>query len=504
MRRLCAVFVPAVLLTLAACGDSPAGGLADARSSFERADYHAARAALVSALREEPQNAEMLALLARTQLRLRDQEGAEQTIAELDGKIAADELARLGAELRLQQGRAPEALAMLNVDDGSPAAWRLRAAALRELGSHADVDEAFARGMAAGHDVHLAADFTRYLLENGALAQAADVHQSMRSFAPEAFETLMLQGDLAVARGHSPDAIAAYRLAIKAFPHRHEPLLALASQLKGERTDEALELLKQASGLTGGSPEIFEAQIALHAARGDWDKVRAAIQGQASMLDPTSALALTYGEALLQLGQPEQARALFTRARLLRPGDPYTGYMLGRAQLATGDPAAAWATLAPLAATVLAPEEVLQAAARAGAAIGHPDTELLRARLEPRRLRKHMALVNKAQEALDRKEWLAARSLLLTLAGANDDPEVLMRLALASSQAGRDAEAIAFADRAVALRPDDAECLHTAGMARFEAGDLQGARALLKRAVDADPRNQNIRRDLDRLRLPAA
>lgn len=496
--------VLALVLSLTACGDTPAENLARARAAFERSDYRAARVAVVAALREEPQDVEMLTLLAHAQLRLADAEGAEQTLVRMAGRIAPDAHARLTGDLRLLQGRAQDALAGLNPEDGSPTAWRIRAAAFLALGQTSDAQDAYARGMVAGPDVQLAAAYAGYLLESGEVEGAARVHLSLQNFAPDALETLMLRGELALARGQSQAAIAAFRRAVQLYPQRHEPMLALARDLPENSSDEAMELLEKAEALTGGSAEIFEAQIALLAARGEWSEVRAALQGQESGLDPTSALALTYGEALLHLGQPEQARTLFTRARLLRPRDPYTGFMLGRAQLATGDAEDAWMTLSPLARSALAPAEVIEAAAEAAHGIGHPDEAALRARLEPVRLKPQMAIVNKAQAALDRRDWHAARAALLRITGGSDDPEVLMRLALASSRLGRHHEAVAYADQALARRPDAPECLHTAGMARFEAGEVQAARALLRRATDADPRDESIRQDLEKMRPPAA
>ncbi|MET1756052.1 tetratricopeptide repeat protein [Novosphingobium sp. RD2P27] len=504
MRTSRAIPMLALVLSLAACGDTPAETLANARAAYERSDYGAARVAVVAALRKEPNDVEMLTLLAQSQLRLGDAEGAEQTLSRLIGRIAPDEHARLTGDLRLLQGRAQDALAGLNPEDESPTAWRIRAAAFVALGKASDAQDAYGRGMAAGPDVQLAAAYARYLLESGAVEVAARVHRTLESFAPEAFEALMLQGDLAVARGQSKSAVAAYRRAAQLYPQRHEPLLALARELPESSSHEAMELLEKAQALTGGSAEIFEAQVALHATRREWGAVRAALQGQASGLDPTSALALTYGEALLHLGQPEQARTLFTRARLLRPRDPYTRFMLGRAQLATGDAEDAWATLSPLADSALAPAELIEAAVAAARAVGHPDEKALRARLRPVRLKQRMAIVDKAQAALDRQDWGAARAALLLIPAGSDDPEVLMRLALASSRLGRHHEAITYADQALVRRPDAPECLHTAGMARFEAGDVQKAQALLRRAADADPRNEGIREDLEKMRPPAA
>jgi Flp pilus assembly protein TadD len=52
---------------------------------------------------------------------------------------------------------------------------------------------------------------------------------------------------------------------------------------------------------------------------------------------------------LLRLGRAEQARAIYAKALLLSPQNPFARLMLAEAQLATGDAATAYATVKPLA-----------------------------------------------------------------------------------------------------------------------------------------------------------
>jgi tetratricopeptide (TPR) repeat protein len=503
MRVAGALFLSALLLPLSACGDTPAERLAQAQDAFAREDYGAARVALAAALRDQPADPAMLTLLARTQLRMGDPEGADKALAQLAGKLPQPEYGQLRAELLLLQGHAKEALAALAAGDRSTTAWRLRAASLLALGEDARAVDAFAQGTRAGQDVQLSADHARYLLRNGQLAQAAALHRTMRGFAPDAYETIVLEGDLAAGQGQTDAAAAAFRRASERYPQRPEPLLALARQLQAAgKLDEAMALVERADQLAGESPEVTETYVQLLAAKGDWAKVRATLLAGEAALDPTSSLGLTYGEALLRLGQPEQARTLFTRARLLRPRDPYVGFMLGEAQLATGDPVAAWRTLKPLSQSLLAPPPLLQVALKATEAVGAPEAAALRARLEPARLQRHMALVEKAQAAMAGQDWGAAVVALQAIPGGNDDPEILAGLTLASSRTGDHAAAIRFADRALTLRPQDAAALHMAGLARLEAGDAPTARRYLQQAVEADPRDDEFRRDLQRALQP--
>jgi len=82
---------------------------------------------------------------------------------------------------------------------------------------------------------------------------------------------------------------------------------------------------------------------------------------------------------------------------------------------------------------------------------------------------------------------------------------VLKRMALAASRMGQGAAAIGYADRAVALSPENPDYLYTAGVARLEAGtDIAGARRYLELAASVDPRNETIARDLKKAKAAAS
>jgi tetratricopeptide (TPR) repeat protein len=178
--------------------------------------------------------------------------------------------------------------------------------------------------------------------------------------------------------------------------------------------------------------------------------------------------------------------------------------MLGEAQLATGDPRGAWATLKPLAAGTLARPEVLALAERAARASGDPQAEVLKARLDPARLKATMALADKGQAALSRQDWAGALAAYRELLRRGDDAEVLGYLATASARSGQAKAAIAYVDRALKLAPGDPERLHAAALVRLELGtDPKGARKLLEAAASADPDNAEIARDLGKAKAAA-
>jgi len=495
----------AVLLMLGACGESPESLLAKARQDFAAENYAQARTRLVAALEDRPGDREMLALLAETQLRLGDPDSAERAVERFEragGQGAV--LARMKAETALLRQDPRRALALLGADK-SPDAWRIRAGSHLALGDEGAARAAFEQGIAVGGDVRLGAAYGRFLLLGEDFARAAWVLGRMQASAPRSYEAMVMAADLAAAQGRDGDAAAAYRKAVDAFPDRIAPMLALANQYDAAgRVDDAAKLVDQAAQVAPGDPQVEELHIQLLSEKGEWQAIREALQGRESSLPAGSALSMTYGEALLRLGHPEQARAIFRRAVLVLPGNPYSRLMLGEAQLATGDARGAWASLAPLAATTLAPAEVLRPAEQAARAVGADEAAALQARLDPARLKATMALVGQGEAALERQDWAAAAGVYERLLARGDDPEILKRLAMVKSRLGDAAAAIGYADRAVAHDPGNPDYLYIAGAARLEGGrDLPGARRLLEAAAAVDPANRAIARELRKAKAAA-
>lgn len=499
MTRYPRALLPLALLgVLAGCGDSPETLFDKARGDFAAEDYQGARQHLAAALQERPEDRAMLALMAQTQLRLGDPDGAEGAIKRLaQAGVHGAEVARMKAQLALLRKAPDQALTLLG-GDASVDGWRIRAEAQLALGQDAQAARSFERGMAAGNDIRLADAYARYRLGAEDLRGAEAIFGRMRAIAPGSYETLLLEGDLSVAQGQADQAITAYRKAAKAYPDRIAPLLALANLFDAKSNlAEATKLVYKAAEIAPEDAAVEALSFQLMSEKGEWEKIRLALQGRESELEAGSGLSMTYAEALLRLGHAEQARVLFARAVLVLPGNPYSRMMLGEAQLATGDAQGAWDTLRPLAASTLARPEILQNAEKAARAAGDPEADVLRARLDPRSLKPTMALVGQGEGALVRQDWTTAATAYRQLLLRGEDPEVLKRLALVSSRLGQPAEAIGYAGRALALAPDNPDYLYIAGLVRLEAGqDLPGARRLLEAAAAGDPRNPVIARDL--------
>jgi len=492
-------------ILLAGCGSDPAELHDRARKSHAAQDFNAARIDLISALREDPANRAMLALLADIQLRLGDGEGARTTIRKLaraGGAGAA--FNRLAAEAELLSGKPERTLELLG-NDASADAWRVRAAAMLAQDLPDRAIAAFESGLAAGGNARLLHDYARFRLASGDLAGARGLVERLKASAPNSFQAIMMQGDLAFNSGETARAAAYWRDAASRYPSRYEPLLALAGLASDSgKPDEALELVEKAGRIAPGNRETVSLRIQLLAEKGDWKKVRELLQKDESSLSPASAEGLTYAEALLRLDQAEQAGSFFSRALLLNPQNRYARMMLGESRLAAGDAAGAWSTLRPLTEGVMGMRREIELAERAARQAGIHEAEFLRQRLQSSGMQETEKLSGAGHSALARRDWPAAIDAFRRLAALGDDPQVLKRLAFALSQAGHHAEAIASADKALVLAPDDTELVYTAGLVRLNGqSDMTGALGLLARAVRADPGNTAYRNELARARAVA-
>lgn len=496
----------ALLLTLSACGESPADRVARARQEIAGMELAAARVDLIAALAEQGDNLAALRLLADVQLRLGDGEGAAATAVRLEraGASAVD-LVPIQAEAALLRGNPKAALALLGAA-ASPAAERVRAAALLAKHDAAGALAALRRGVAVGADPLLLRDYARFLIGSGDFDGAASQIATLSRLQPEGFDALMLGADLATRRSRHAEAHALLERAFARFPNVPDALIARATvfDLEG-KLDEAVAMTNRAATIAPDDPRIRDLKVQFAAMNGDWSTVRALLAREERTLDPLSPNGLSYAEAMLRTGHPEQARALFQRALTRSPGNPYSRLMLAEAQLATGDARAAHATVAPLASSVMADQRELELAARAAEKAGLPEAAAYRARLSDANQGMVQALSAEGNAALVSEDWPRAIEVFSRLAQRGEDAEVLKRLALALSHRGRADEAIRAADRARALRPDDPDTSYMAGLVRVRAGrDVPAAIAMLQQASQSAPDNTIFRQTLARFQLREA
>lgn len=466
----------------------------------------AARVDLVAALSEQGDDLATLRLLADVQLRLGDGEGAAVTAERLEraGATPAD-LMPIRAEAALLRGNPEAALALLG-PAASPAAERVRAAALLAKQDAAGALAALRRGVAASADPLLLRDYARFLIGAGDFDGAASQIATLSRLQPEGFDALMLGADLAVRRGRHAEAHGLLEKATARYPKVPDALIARATvfDLEG-KLDEAIAMTNRAAAIAPDDPRVRDLKVQFAAMNGDWSTVRALLAREERTLDPLSPNGLSYAEAMLRTGHPEQARAMFQRALTRSPNNPFSRVMLAEAQLAIGDARAAHATVAPLASSIMADQRELELAAKAAEAAGLPEAQAYRARLANAAQGMVKALSAEGNTALVREDWPKAIDVFSRLAQLGDDAEVLKRLALALSHQGRTAEAIHAADRARGLRPDDPDTSYMAGLVRARAGrDMPAAIAMLQQASQAAPDNAIFRQALARYNLREA
>lgn len=503
MRRsflLPLVLAPA-FLTLAACGSgNPAEHAAKAKGAFAVDDYATARVEALAALEGDGRNVDLLALLIRSQLLMGDGDGAQATLQRLvDAGQGGAEMTRWKAEAALLRGQPNQAIDWLGSDD-SASAWRIRAASHYALKNYPAAAEAYRRGMAGKPDALLARDYARMLIEAQDYAGAARALEVMQRVSPDRLDTRLVAGDLALRQGRRDDAARIFAEAAKAHPRRIEPLLARAAvaDIAG-KVDEAAGYVERAAAIAPGDSRVIEMTVQIAAEKGEWETVRKTLAPMEADLDPRSPNGLKYAEAMLALGKPEQARAIFSKALLLSPQNPYARIMLAEAQLATGDGAGALRTMRPLSDSVMAGERELDLALRAAKAAHDPVAADLQARLQSAGYRAARLAVTAATEAVRRQDWAAAIASLQSVQGHENDAEMMKLLAFASSNAARHDDAIAQADRALFLSPRNPDMIHMAGLARLNAGrDREAMMRLLKQAAEADPQNRLFRADLAR------
>ncbi|EGD58827.1 TPR repeat-containing protein [Novosphingobium nitrogenifigens DSM 19370] len=489
------------LSTLAGCHRvDPVARFADARQAFAAEDYGRARTAVLAALDADENNRDMLLLLARTDLALHDGDGAQTALGRLrDAGAKGQDLTEMTAEAALLRGQGPEALRLL-AGDQRPQAWRLRAAVAQADGDSGGALAAFRHGMEAGDDYALAAAYAHFLLEGGDLDEADRVLAIMRRLGPGRLDTLMTAGLIAQHKGQLDQASAAFRQAADRFRTRPEPIVALAdiADMQGH-VDVAAGYAAKANERAPGDPQVEALVVRVAAEKGEWQKVRDILAPREDSLDVRTFEGLAYGEALLNLGRPEQARAIYAKALLLSPQNPYARLMLAESQLAAGASADALRTVRPLADSVLAGQRELDLAVRAAQAASDPVAGAYAARLHSPQLAVNSALSGRAMAALARRDWPAVIEAYRAIPGYDNDAEVLKRMAEAETGLGRHDEAIATADKALLLDPRNPDMLHMAGLVRLNAGrERDMAQSLMRKALELDPSNRIFKADYAR------
>ena len=493
-----AVLALAVALALTACSKSPAEQRAAAEQALAEHRFNDARIALVAALEDAPGDAELLGMLAQTHLERGDGEAALAALERLRrarGGPAA-KLDLMEAEAQLLRGQFAAAAALARQHE-SAEAYRLRALAAIGTGDLGAAEQLFVSGAGrTGTKVRLYADHAIFALRSGQVPAARALVDKALAADGEALDPLIAEGRIASSEGRPRAALAAYEKAAHLYPESQAALFGRIGVL-GDlgRIAEAAPLIAQAAAAAPNDPRVIYLQARLQAEKGEWRAVREALQPLERNELPE--VRLLYARALLETGLTEQARTILASLIRETPGLLPAQRLLGRAQLAGGEAAAAFATLRPVAARPDASPADLSAFAEAAEKSGNASAarEVFAAIPPAQRLARELAA---GDAAIRQQKWRAAIESYGRIRAWTGDSNalVLNNLAYAMGQAGDVDGALPLAEKALALAPDNASILDTAGWLALHQGNRERAADLLRRAAATAPDNPAIRAHL--------
>lgn len=492
--------VLALTMVLTACGQSAPEKLAQAQESFERNDFVSARLGLISALQDEPDNQTMLKLLVKTQLALGDGEGAAASIAKLGPSGTNTELPELQAEADLLRGQFDKVLTGVAGRESSQA-WRLRALANIGLGKTAAAREAFQKGMTSiGAKAELYASFARFELAAGSAAETQKLIKLALAENPDLIDGLLVSAQLAVRQGRLQDALGDFNRVLKISSVNSGAKLGKVGVL-GDlgRLDEAGSLLKEVATQLPDDLRVIYLQARLASAQGRWKDVRTLLQPTERDMRENPRMQALYAQALLRMGLNEQARGWLVPLVRKYPGHYLARQLLGEAQLEGGDAAKALQTLRPLADRPDASPGQLSLAAKAAKLARDPSAERYAQRARTPAPEWVGGELAKADQSLRKGNWADAAARYQDILDRSITPNaiVLNNLAFATSNLGRQDEALALAMRALQLEPNHPSVMDTAGWLMIKTGqDRAKGIDLLRAAAKKAPDNPAIAKHL--------
>ncbi len=350
--QLWGIPLAAAILALPGCTPAPGQRYEDAQKAYAAHDYAAARGALMAALKAQPDNAAYLELLARTQIRLEDGEGALVSLKYLQalGKLPEDS-AILQGDAALLRGQFEEAMRLVQREPAADAA-RIRGLALVGMDKEDEADAAFAAGQAAaGPKAPLLGTYALYQMDWDHLDRAEQLAQQALALDGQELSALHALGGIAAKRGDQKAALAIADRILRTYPDDLPALFGKASAL-GElgRPQDISPLLAKLERLAPNHPRVTFIKAMLASDQGNWAKVREILQLKEREIDNQPDLQFLYAKALLNLGQVEQARAHLSPLLLRDPQNDEVRLMLASSQIAGQDWGDALETLRPYAA----------------------------------------------------------------------------------------------------------------------------------------------------------
>lgn len=495
MKKVAAL---AVALTLLGCSESPQERGDRARNAFASHDYRAAQIDLAAALAANPDDPALLELHARNALAMGDGIAAEASLTRIAEPRRPGDFGLLLAEAALLRDRADEALRALG-SEKSPSAQRLRALALLAKDDREGAAQAFAAGASGKADARLLADFARFNLMNGNVKGARELANRAKSADSGLIDTMLADAEVSTAQGRLAEALAAYDAAATAYPGSLAALAGKAALL-GDlgRTNEMEAVLARLADVRGGG-QVAYLQARAAAGRKDWKTVRTIMQANEKALQGKEEASVLYAQALVALGQPEQARARLQPLLTRNPQSALVRRELGKAQMAAGDAAGALETLRPFGSALTSDPADLRLLASAANKAGDREAARLAEKAKYPTPQALAATLAEADTAMRQENWgnaIAAYERIMAVTDGRN-PLVLNNMAVAQGKVGNTRAAIDFGNRALKQAPGNASVMDTLGWLLVQSGeDRTRGLALLSEAARKAPDNATIREHL--------
>ncbi len=367
--RIRSLVTLALATGLVACSVVEADPLEQAEEALAAQDYAGARDHAMAALVENSRDPVALELLARTQLAMGLGGDALATLVRMADAGALPANAHLiEAEARLQLGETAPIAGLLE-GDNSAESWRLRALAASLVGDDAATLAAFARGRAGTGEKHrLYTAEANFHLTRGNAAAARDPVAQAQLAAPHSIETLFVSARLAQLRGEPELASRAYLAILDIAPLDRPALLGAIAELgNAERVDLLRPLVERGRAAYPNDIEFFYLTARLKADDGDWTGVRNLLQQREAEVGEHPDARGLYGQALLELGQVELARAQLAPLYRQYPDNPMFARTYAMILLQEGDAGEAQRVIAPFASRPNADQADREIAQRAAA-----------------------------------------------------------------------------------------------------------------------------------------
>ena len=511
-----------LILAASGCGQSPADALADARGRVASQDHAAALILLKGVIQQNPASAEARWLLGSELLASGDVRAAEIELRRALGLHQPEaQVVPLLARALLASGQTRKL-----VDEYAGLAWPDAAAtaALKTTLAEAQATLGDLASARASLDAALQmqpGDGAALLLQARVMAVAGDGSAALRQVdgllarQPGNADAWLLKGDLlarqstaAAGAAGEAGALAAWRQALTlrpADPAAHEALIALhLARQDGTAAQAQFEAMKKALP-KHPQTRLFEAQLAV--LQGDLPQARALFQSLLALAPGDVGLLQSAAAVELRLKAPAQAEALLVKALQLAPGlapgaatsaatsaaasAAITRRLLAQAHLAQGQPARAFAVLAPLLGPASADAQALTLAAQARLLDGNPRAaaalfeRAARARPDDARLRTVVALSHLASPLRGQADAAMAELQALAAGDAGSSADLaLISTLLRRNDSGAALRAISALDQ---KQPDQALAPHLRGQVMLVQQDRAAARAAFEQAVQRDP-----------------